>query len=135
MYSYEIVELNAVGKYPHILVESDTQSFCNEIRMNFEAVPFGQSATKYFNVVNMTPVKTTFFIERVSNIPKFDVCFTCQQESGVLQPFEKQRIPIAYTPNVPVQEICDYFTVFSSGKLSKASVVCYGTSKRKKIIL
>jgi hypothetical protein len=43
----------------------------------------------------MTPVKTTFFVERVKNIPKFDVCFTCQQESGVLQPYERHRIPVS----------------------------------------
>jgi hypothetical protein len=40
---------------------------------------------------------------------------------------------IIFTPNVPIQEICDYFNVYSSGKLSKASVQCFGTSKGKTI--
>jgi hypothetical protein len=94
LYDYEVIELNAIGKYPHILVESDNESRCNQISLNFDNTPFGKSVTKYFSVVNMTPVKTTFFIERIKNIPKFDCCFSCQQENGVLLPYETQKIPV-----------------------------------------
>lgn len=36
---------------------------------------------------------------------------------------------------MPIQEICDYFNIYSSGKLSKASVRCYGTSRGKNLVL
>jgi hypothetical protein len=71
-------------------------------------------------------MKSSFFIERVSSIPKFDISFNCLQESGILQPNEKYKIPFSFTPNLTSTHFFDYFNVFSAGKKTKNKITCKG---------
>lgn len=54
---FKSLELYGIGKYPHILAQSDSQSEKDtEIVLNFENVIVGQTAYKYFTLINLTEV-------------------------------------------------------------------------------
>lgn len=56
--SFKIIKLNAVGKYPYVLIEKDSGDGqpSTESKLVFDNVPFGKSQTKFFSIINMTPV-------------------------------------------------------------------------------
>lgn len=93
---FKSIDLYAIGKYPHILVESenDGRGTSSEVTLNFDKVLIGQNVTKYFTLVNMTEVKTTYFVEKNDDVPVFDRSFNCLQHMGTLQPHERQKIPV-----------------------------------------
>jgi hypothetical protein len=93
---FKSVELYAIGKYPHILIENDTDGkAASEVTLNFDKVLIGQNVTRYFTLINMTEVKTTYFVEKNESVPLFDRSFNCLQHMGTLQPHEKQKIPVS----------------------------------------
>lgn len=54
--SYKLIELNAISKYAHFLLE-DKDLKCEEVTINFEDTAVGKSMTKYVTIVNMLPVR------------------------------------------------------------------------------
>ena len=91
---HKTLEINGIGKYPHLLVEDET-CISASANVDFGQNIIGQSITKYVTLVNMTEVATNYFIERQAEIPIFDTSFNCLQIIGCLQPFEKQKIPVS----------------------------------------
>jgi hypothetical protein len=94
---FKTMHVHGTGKYPHILVESSSGQnggLTAECTLNFDKVLIGHSVTRYVTVVNMTEVKSDFFVERDSQVPVFDVSFNCLQHMGTLQPFERQKIAV-----------------------------------------
>jgi hypothetical protein len=54
---YKVIDLQVVGKYPHILVEADEVTSLNdEVILSFKDVPYGKCLTKQITIKNMTPV-------------------------------------------------------------------------------
>jgi hypothetical protein len=52
---FKQIELNGIGKYPHLLVEND--GFLNdELTVNFGTVKFGQTSARTITLVNVTEV-------------------------------------------------------------------------------
>lgn len=95
---YKKLNLSATSKYPHLLVQADdaSSSSSSDVIVKFDKVLLGQTATKTFTLINMTEVKTNYFVERSStDVPPFDTCFNCLQHMGVLQPYEKVKIPVS----------------------------------------
>lgn len=56
MQSYKVIELQVIGKYPHILIENDEKSLSDDVTLNFNDVPYGKSLTRHITIANMTPV-------------------------------------------------------------------------------
>jgi hypothetical protein len=54
--SYKLIELNAISKYAHFLLE-DKDLKCEEITINFDDTPVGKTMTKYVTITNMLPVR------------------------------------------------------------------------------
>ena len=61
-YLFKVLKLNAVAKYPHLLVESENSVCSSELSLDFGKVLIGQSATRYFTIVNMTEVLCFFLL-------------------------------------------------------------------------
>lgn len=52
---HRIIELNGIGKFPHLLLECDN-TISSEITLNFGKMLLGQSNTKFVTLINMTEV-------------------------------------------------------------------------------
>ena len=52
---YKSIQLNAIGKYPHLLIENGYEA-SSEVSLVFDKVYIGQNQTKYFTIINMTEV-------------------------------------------------------------------------------
>ena len=110
---HKTLEINGIGKYPHLLVEDETCISANA-NLDFGQNVIGQSVTKYVSIINMTEVATSYFIERQAEIPIFDTSFNCLQVIGCLQPFEKQKIPVRTEPKLE-----NSLTIKMVGKIKK----------------
>lgn len=61
---FKSFELSGIGKYPHIIIESDEggdKMQSPEIILNFENIVIGQTATRYFTLINLTEVFIQIF--------------------------------------------------------------------------
>ena len=64
------------------------------LTLDFNKAYMSQSITRYITLVNTTEVRTEYLIEPSDNVPPFNRAFKCLQHMGVLQPFEKHKIPV-----------------------------------------
>ena len=93
---FKTVALSGISKYPHLLVQGEESPGSNssDLVVSFDKVLYGQTVTRYFSLVNLTEVKTNYFIERQTEHSQFDTCFNCLQQMGSVEPFGKVRIPV-----------------------------------------
>ena len=133
--SYEITQLTGIGKYPHLFVASSSSregSSHVETVINFGSVHIGQTAEKWIELQNMSPVNAPFTVEHPSNA-SIDTVFECHQGYGIVPAMSALRLPLSYRPNTVGSTSIDYFHVKAIGNISKTIIKCVGSSRGNRL--
>ena len=72
-----------------------------ETVVNFDAVSVGQSAQKWIELTNMSPVNAPFQINHPASRDCVDTVFRCGQKQGVVPASSVVRIPVSAFDSFP----------------------------------
>ncbi|XP_078085417.1 cilia- and flagella-associated protein 65 [Mustelus asterias] len=129
------MELQAIAKYPHLLVsargelsqtseQEDTQSV-----LNFGHVAIGSAVEKYMEIHNYAMVNTSFRILQFKRPAPLQSEFTCEIREGTVQASSRFQVPITFMPQTVGAQSVDYFHVTRPGNSSKAVLKVVGMCK------
>uniref|UniRef100_A0A670JW57 Cilia and flagella associated protein 65 n=1 Tax=Podarcis muralis TaxID=64176 RepID=A0A670JW57_PODMU len=129
------IQLKAVAKYPHLLVNVPGDS-CEDARLRnfrdvlcFGAVAAGSTVEKYVDVFNVSVVSAPFRIERAKEVVLRDRVFSCDTTQNIAPARGKSVIPVRFSPHTVGVKSVDYFTVLPAGSVTHSVLKVTGSCK------
>nr|XP_034983136.1 cilia- and flagella-associated protein 65 isoform X1 [Zootoca vivipara] len=129
------IQLKAVAKYPHLLVNVPGDS-CEDARLrnfrdvlSFGAVAAGSTVEKYVDVFNVSVVSAPFRIERAKEVVLRDRVFSCDSTQNIAPARGKAVIPVRFSPHTVGVKSVDYFTVLPAGSHTHSVLKVTGSCK------
>lgn len=124
------LQLNGVGKFPYLLVQSENGKIdenTGNVLVDFGAVPMNVSLRRDLILINQSAFRVPYRIENVPGVAKFDNAFRFNKFEGILEAGKRQVIPIKFHPKAYGQIYRDFFHVNTQkGSLTNAIVECSG---------
>ncbi|XP_072436052.1 cilia- and flagella-associated protein 65 [Chiloscyllium punctatum] len=133
--SKKYLKLEAIAKYPHLLVSAlneqsqtssreDTQSI-----LNFGHVAVGSTVMKYLEIHNFSVVNSSFRIVHYRPPAPLMSEFVCEVSEGTVQASSRFQVPIMFTPQTVGAQSVDYFYVMRPNNSSTSVLKAIGSCK------
>ncbi|KAM3608146.1 uncharacterized protein V6R79_020059 [Siganus canaliculatus] len=131
--------LQGLAKYPCLQLRYpgtiDGKQQCGP-ELHFGSVAIGQSLQKHIEIVNVSPVTTSFSLSLLSNgLTLLGSEFSCDVTEGLVPPGGSLPVTVTYTPAVVDAVSVEYLTLKCRGALSKTLLKLTGDCEGPKLSL
>ncbi|XP_053117944.1 cilia- and flagella-associated protein 65 isoform X2 [Hemicordylus capensis] len=129
------IKLNAIAKYPHLLVYVPGDP-CEDVKFKnfrdvlcFGSVGVGSTVERYVEIYNASVVSAPFRIERTKEPVLRDLVFSCDVTQAVVPAGGKSIIPLQFSPRTVGAKSVDYFTIMPAGNITHSVLKVTGSCK------
>ncbi|KAM6460482.1 cilia- and flagella-associated protein 65 isoform 3-T4 [Liasis olivaceus] len=129
------LQLKAVGKYPHLLVNvpEDTGEDLKHLNfrdvLSFGSVAVGSTVEKEMEILNVSVVSAPFRIDRTKEPLLRDRVFSCDVTQAIVKAGGTSVIPVRFSPCTVGMKSVDYFTVVPLGGSTHSVLKVTGSCK------
>uniref|UniRef100_A0A8D0LCE8 Cilia and flagella associated protein 65 n=1 Tax=Sphenodon punctatus TaxID=8508 RepID=A0A8D0LCE8_SPHPU len=129
------INLRAIAKYPHLLVNvlgdgSDGAGPGNlQDVLCFGCVAVGSTVERSIEICNLSVVNAPLRIERAKALPLRDCVFSCDVTRAMVPASGKLIIPMRFSPQTVGVQSVDYFTVVPAGNITQSVLKLTGSCK------
>ncbi|XP_026521138.1 cilia- and flagella-associated protein 65 [Notechis scutatus] len=129
------LKLKAVGKYPHLLVnvQEDTYEDIKRIKfrdvLSFGSVAVDSTVEKEMEILNVSVVDAPFRIDRTKEPMLRDRVFSCDITQAIVKAGGTSVIPVRFSPNTVGVKSVDYFTIVPFGSSTHSVLKVTGSCK------
>uniref|UniRef100_A0A8C7E516 Cilia and flagella associated protein 65 n=1 Tax=Naja naja TaxID=35670 RepID=A0A8C7E516_NAJNA len=131
----KILKLKAVGKYPHLLVnvQEDTYEDIKRIKfqdvLSFGSVAVDSTVEKEMEILNVSVVDAPFRIDRTKESMLRDRVFSCDITQAIVKAGGTSVIPVKFSPHTVGVKSVDYFTIVPFGSSTHSVLKVTGSCK------